>query len=245
MEDVDGAEVEAKPSLTTSTTAGDVQSLARLDDCEKRISAAVRDTALAIREIHEGKLYREAGYETFEDYVEQRWGMARATGNRYVAVAKAIEEAIRVGLVSQPEDIPAHMTQRALLKLGSAIKEHEDQVARWRKDGFALTTDRIEAYPNARALLDEPTKAAEANTPYKPPPGPLGPRAIKSRIEAIREALDRGTLENSGHFPEGVDLRELAEEAQDVAERLTLVLEAALDRIEDQASSAPASVPEL
>lgn len=45
----------------------------------------------ALREIQEGKLYREAGYKTFEEYCEHQWGFSRQAAYNYIGSAEVAE----------------------------------------------------------------------------------------------------------------------------------------------------------
>src|SRR5215467_25406 len=54
------------------------------------------EVGLALREIRDGKLYKE-NYRTFEEYCQNRWNWRRAYVNRLVAASKVAESLAPVG----------------------------------------------------------------------------------------------------------------------------------------------------
>jgi protein gp37 len=48
-------------------------------------------TARVIKEIHDDKLYKEAGYSSFGTYIKERWNYSRGHANRLIQFAKEIE----------------------------------------------------------------------------------------------------------------------------------------------------------
>jgi hypothetical protein len=48
-------------------------------------------TGAALKEINDGKLYRQLGFKTFEAYLKERWGLSRAHGYRLMDAAKGAE----------------------------------------------------------------------------------------------------------------------------------------------------------
>ena len=63
----------------------------QLAECEAIIKQSLQTfiaVGNAIARIHDGKLYEMAGYETFADYMEQRWGWTASQGYKQIRAAK-------------------------------------------------------------------------------------------------------------------------------------------------------------
>lgn len=80
---------------------------ADLSRCEEVVRQHFRsyfETATAIREIHDRKLYR-AEFETFEAYCEQRLGISRQYAHRILVAGEILENVLRpLGNIRMPEN---------------------------------------------------------------------------------------------------------------------------------------------
>jgi hypothetical protein len=114
----------------------------------------------ALAEIQDGKLYRRQGYATFEDYCQQRWGMARQTAYDHV---KASEVAENVRTCVQNPPSLAHAREMASLS-----PEQQREVAS--RVDFANTTVR-ELKEEIKQVRD-PEPDPEPNPEPTPEPDP-------------------------------------------------------------------------
>jgi microcystin-dependent protein len=64
------------------------RTLAELEDIIKRGKLTLLEVGEALTEIHDRKLYKQAGFKKFSDYLAERWQISRAHGYRALAAAK-------------------------------------------------------------------------------------------------------------------------------------------------------------
>lgn len=84
--------------------ANPAPSLHSLDELERVIATnqgSYVAVGKALREIQEDKKYQDAGYNTFEEYCDKRWGFARQTGYNYVHASKVFEN-VRICVQNPP-----------------------------------------------------------------------------------------------------------------------------------------------
>lgn len=86
--------------------------LAELEECIERGLQTFVEVGRALLEIRDRRLYRERGFQTFEDYCLHRWGWKRAHAYRHIEAARVVENLSPIG------DIPRNEAQaRELAKL--------------------------------------------------------------------------------------------------------------------------------
>jgi hypothetical protein len=71
----------------------------KLDELEAHIRDALGkfyDVGSALGEINESRLYRE-GFDSFEDYLEERWGFSRSYAYRYIEAATVVDMLSPIG----------------------------------------------------------------------------------------------------------------------------------------------------
>ena len=96
-----------------------------LTECESVIGAAVarvqesvEEFGAAMKEIRDGRLYKESGHSNFETYCRERWGLGRNYINKQIKAAAVLielgtrvpslpEKQIRPLTTLPPEDVPA------------------------------------------------------------------------------------------------------------------------------------------
>src|SRR5437588_12840187 len=91
----------APPPLATAAPQLPVRvspSLLELEQVIARSKKAYLEVGNALREMQERKLYRDAGYSTFESYCKERWAFSRSVGYDYINAANVAEN---VGLTLQ------------------------------------------------------------------------------------------------------------------------------------------------
>lgn len=76
--------------MTTALTALESKSLSRHEATIERGKTAFVEVGLALMAIRDGRLYR-AGYDTFEDYCQKRWGWARQNIVYYIGAAQVAQ----------------------------------------------------------------------------------------------------------------------------------------------------------
>jgi hypothetical protein len=88
----------------------------RLRACERALAEHMEEfvkVGLALREIRDDKLYREDGYETFEDYCKQKWELS------YAYAYKVIEAAdLRLKLSDTLTTCQGEVTESQMRQLG-------------------------------------------------------------------------------------------------------------------------------
>jgi hypothetical protein len=108
-----------RPGQTSALAAAQRQELEALEQTIERGLATFIEVGQALAEIRESRLYR-AGFDTFEDYCRERWGMERAHAYRQI-------EAAQVAAVLSPNgDIPANEAQAREL---ARLKDEPEKLA--------------------------------------------------------------------------------------------------------------------
>lgn len=97
-----------------------------LADCERKIEAALDSAWQALRKIHDDKLYKVAGYKSFEAYCEARWGYSKTHAYRLIDYSKLIDH-LRAEGISAPL---SEGVARPLMKLERISKNYDDFVQR-------------------------------------------------------------------------------------------------------------------
>jgi hypothetical protein len=168
----------------------------RLKSCEQVIERGLRtfvEAGLALRQIHNEKLYREE-YRTFQNYCEKRWQLGRFHAHRLIAAAGVVQNLLPIG------NTPTQESQlRPLIKL-----EPEQQRKVWKlacADSTSPTAAQVERA--ARAILhddgDEQSKSA-----------PVAERAHRVSVIEARTPLKENTREQ-------VEYRQLREQLKSAA----------------------------
>lgn len=99
----------------------------RLHQLEDRIERAYDDAWHALKEIHDGHLYKADGYASFKNYVEQRWGYSKSRAHRLIDHVKIVEYLKEQGVETLPKS-EAHT--QALTKLRRISKGEDDFLQR-------------------------------------------------------------------------------------------------------------------
>lgn len=90
-----------------------IEELSRLESIVRRGKETFIEVGRALMSIQEGKLYRQAGFNTFEDYCWKRWSFARRTAYSYIEAAQVAEN---VQSIAQ-NDPPSYTQASALAPL--------------------------------------------------------------------------------------------------------------------------------
>jgi phage N-6-adenine-methyltransferase len=116
-----------------------------------------------LAEISEGRLYKQAGYSTFEDYCEKRWGWTRDNGYKYMRAAGVAANVEPVLQSSQP-------SLRQSLELASLPPVQQVEVAA--KVDFSTATVR-----EVREAVKEVKQQSEPQREQAPVVEPVAPQA--------------------------------------------------------------------
>ena len=157
-------------AITTTRTLGELESV-----IERGLQTFV-EVGAALKEISEGKLYREQGFSTFEDYCKQRWGWERRQAYNYIAATEVAEN-----VQSTAHSIPS-LSQAAEL----SVLEPEQQREVASRIDFANTT--------VRELKEEIQRVKE-------PADPIAAKvAVSDQLKAVGETLEEPTARLGVHF---------------------------------------------
>lgn len=142
-----------------------VEVMEDFETLNKRVKAGLStyvEVGLALLQISERKLYKEAGYKSFADYTEAEHGFGRRQGYRMIQAAKV-------------EPLAPGISQHAAETL-ARIPEGD------RAEVLGRATDRQGATPTAEMLSD---MHAELNSEREPEPEPIEDQGLVS--EAIKQ----------------------------------------------------------
>lgn len=98
----------------------------RLLELEKNIERAITsmlDMAWSFKQIRDDREYKHAGYATFEDYCQQRWGLTRRHVNRVIEAGEIVAELGPTG-----PTLPSHESQVRPLK---ALDDPDERAEAW------------------------------------------------------------------------------------------------------------------
>ena len=135
--------------------------LAELEHVVKTGLSTYQEVGAALDEIKADKLYRRLGYNTFKQYLLDRWSISRAHGYRLINAAK-------VAKMSPIGDKPENEHQarpkpvsKVVFSLDAEFESFKSMVERWEQalsmDDFAKFMERIVSY-----LVLEPETEKEA-----------------------------------------------------------------------------------
>ena len=139
----------------------------RLSELESVIEHGLKtyvEVGKALDEIREGKLYRQQGFGTFEEYCEKRWGWTRQHGYLVIRAAAAAENVISI-LHSAPS-----MAQAAIL---ATLTPDQQRELAAKADFGTVTVQEVKQMVQAiRNPAPAETVPAPARSPEQPAPAP-------------------------------------------------------------------------
>ena len=126
---------------------GEIQPEATLEDCEQALHAVERNAALQqgviLRHVRDHRLYESAGFRSFEECVEQRFGYQRTWAYQRIDLADTVQK------MSAIADAPVITTESHARAIKPILRDHGPEVA---ADVLPARTDRPDA---VRAMLEE------------------------------------------------------------------------------------------
>lgn len=175
---------------------------ARMDALERTVRDGLRDfqrTGEALAQIRDNHLYR-VGFETFEDYLEQRWGFTRTQAGRLIDAAETARVLEPLGITPQTERQARALRpaakiltelepeqQRVVTRLIEAAAEGSDDDVPW--DASAHPAE-------VRIMANVVQKLTPDTTVHHPASGdevPFDSLSTPERYEVIRTHVDQKT----------------------------------------------------
>lgn len=125
-----------------------------LEECERVIERGLTtfvEVGQALMEIRDGRLYREQGYGTFEDYCQKRWGWSRDYAYKTMRSAEVVQ-VLRAD-VDHGLQIPS--TERQARELVPLLRQDETAVVEvWRElkeqHGDKITAEKVREAVNVK-----------------------------------------------------------------------------------------------
>ena len=171
-----GAKSKPTPAPTISKVFAATQSA--LEECEEMITSGFQSMAAGVARIKNERLYKEAGFGTFEDYCQTRWGWSANRAYKLAAADATIkslpEECVQIvhnegqarALAKVPEEkraevlaevaesgpVTAKRISQAAEKNGHKAKP--DKVIELDKTGYAIPDSVLELWNRADAFRE-------------------------------------------------------------------------------------------
>lgn len=129
------------------------------------------DMCTALKEMRDGKLYREIGYDNFEDYCENEVGLSRPQVYRYIAIADKLPEDFvspgrQIGvkklylLTTITEEQRAEIVENTDLE-STTVKELQAQIAQLKEESELDRKERDNANEAAQRWKDTAKRVQE------------------------------------------------------------------------------------
>ena len=151
-----------EPEIVKVTEPSTIEQQKRLTELENQIRKAFYEAGLAFREIREKRLYKIEGFNSFENYLKEKWGKSKSHANYLIDAAKIISEDL-LPISSGKVPLPTTETQVRPLK---KLKPEERQEV-WRKACETAPNGKVtethvknvknELYPSSVYRLHEKT----------------------------------------------------------------------------------------
>jgi hypothetical protein len=129
------------------------------------------DMCIALKQMRDGKLYRELGYQNFEEYCQQEAGFTRQQAYKYIALVEHLPEdfvnsGLQIGvkkmylLTALTDDQREELTQTVDLE-STTVRELKAQIAALQSQNADTEKARIDAEERAQKWYDEAQDAKE------------------------------------------------------------------------------------
>ena len=106
---------------------GEIQPEATLEDCEQALHAVERNAAIQqgviLRHVRDHRLYESAGFRSFEECVEQRFGYQRTWAYQRIDLADTVQK------MSAIADAPVITTESHARAIKPILRDHGPEVA--------------------------------------------------------------------------------------------------------------------
>lgn len=122
------------------------RSLVENEEIVDRGLATFVEVGLALMQIRDERQYREAGYDRFEDYCNERWQFGRHRANRLIEAAEVTSLVVPVGTT----DGPVPQSERVARELAPVARESPEQA----REVWAETVAEHGDKPTARQVAE-------------------------------------------------------------------------------------------
>jgi hypothetical protein len=133
--------------------------LAELEQVVERGMQTFVEVGLALLEIRDGRLYRQT-HDTFEAYLDERWGMSRSRGYQLIDGARVVE------LVSTTVDT-APTNEAQARELVPLLDDEAELVEVWRElraeYGDRLTADKVRVAVTEKLAFDQSVRTLKSS----------------------------------------------------------------------------------
>jgi hypothetical protein len=130
------------------------------------------DMCSALKQMRDGKLYKELGYQNFEDYCQQEAGFTRQQAYKYIGIVEHLPEdfvnsGLQIGvkklylLTALTDDQREELTQTVDLE-STTVRELKAQIAALQSQNADTEKARADAEERAQKWYDEAQDAQEA-----------------------------------------------------------------------------------
>ncbi|THF85855.1 hypothetical protein E7T09_15190 [Deinococcus sp. KSM4-11] len=187
--------------VSPAPTALEPHERARMDALERTVRDGLRDfqrTGEALAQIRDNQLYR-ASFESFEEYLEQRWGFTRTQAGRLIDAAETARVLEPLGIAPQSER-QARALKPAAKILTELEPEQRRMVARLVEAAGGADDDLpwdASAHPaEVRIMANVVQKLTPESTVHHPHSGdevPFESLSSPERFEVIRTHVDQRT----------------------------------------------------
>lgn len=144
-----------------------------LPELEEAVARGFMEMAVALKEIKDRQLYREAGYTNFDTYCKERFGFSK---QRAYQIIEAAENTEGVRILTPPgTPLPANAGQAEAL---SPLKDDPEKMA-------AAWEEAVETAPNGKVTAEYVATVVERHQTSEPVSEPVPP--VRPQAEAISQ----------------------------------------------------------
>ena len=188
------------------------------------------DMCAGLKEMRDGKLYKELGYQNFEDYCGTEFNMTAGNARRYISIIENIPEENRA---------PVHGFGMKKLYLLSTLSESEQEKITAENDVESMTVKQLEAEIRELKEKNEELEKAVDNSDFNL-------KLAKTQIKHLEEEKQsyQTTIDEQADYIKEMENRPIevavAEPAEDVRQlKLTIknlerTTEEQLDRVQEE-----------